>query len=80
MKNKNLSDEEKKALFRLKELAKRIHYHNNLYHDKDKSEISDSKFDKLVRDKFCQQGSSSLILFSSPIGGHVLYTPFNVNE
>ena len=46
MKNKNFSDEEKKALLRLKELAEIIHYNNKLYHEKDKPKISDYKFDK----------------------------------
>ena len=34
MKNKKLSNEEKKALLRLKKLAKIINYHNNFYHEK----------------------------------------------
>ena len=48
MKNKNLSDEEKKALLRLKKLVEKIHYHNKLYHEKDKPEISDNKFDNFI--------------------------------
>ena len=50
MKNKKLSYEEKKVLFRSKRLAKKIHYYNRLYHQEDKPEISDSKFDKLVKE------------------------------
>ena len=34
MKNKNLSDEEKKALFKLKKIAKKIKYYNKFYHEK----------------------------------------------
>ena len=75
MKNKKLSDEEKKALFRLKELAKKIHYHNNLYHEKDNSEISDSKFDELVRENnYLEKKFPHLILINSPnkvVGGRV---------
>ena len=44
MKNKKLNDEEKKALFKLKELANQIHYHNKLYHEQDKPKILDSEF------------------------------------
>ena len=73
MKNKKLSDEEKKALFKLKELSNKINYHNNLYHEKDKSEISDSKFDALVRENnILEKKFPHLILNNSPnkiVGG-----------
>jgi len=35
---------------RLKELSKVINYHNNLYHKLDKPEISDSDFDKYIKE------------------------------
>ena len=46
MKNKILSNEENKALIRLKELAKIVAYHNKLYHEKNIPKISDNKFNK----------------------------------
>lgn len=36
------------ALLRIEELTKTLHYHNNLYYQKDTSEISDFEFDKLL--------------------------------
>ena len=75
MKNKNLSDEEKKALLRLKKLVEKIHYHNKLYHEKDKPEISDNKFDKLVKENnILEKKFPHLILINSPnkiVGGSV---------
>ena len=50
MKNKQLNDEEKRALVKLKELAKRIQYHNKLYHEKDKPKIPDNKFDEYIKE------------------------------
>ena len=44
MNNKKLNDKEKKAQQLLKKLAKKIHYHNILYHEKNKPEIIDNKF------------------------------------
>ena len=35
---------------RLSELAKAIHKHNILYHEKDSPKISDSKFDSLIKE------------------------------
>ena len=75
MKNKQLSYEEKKALLRLKELSKKIHYYNKLYHQKDKSEISDNKFDKLIKENnLLEKKFPNLILSNSPnkfVGGNV---------
>ena len=75
MKNKYLKDEEKKVLFKLKELAKKIQYHNKLYHEKDKPEISDSIFDKLVKENnLLEKKYPYLILNNSPnkiVGGNV---------
>ena len=48
--NKKPKDLEKKALKRLKELAKQIHEHNKLYHEKDKPLISDKEFDLLIKE------------------------------
>ena len=50
MKNKKISDEEKKALFRLKQITKKIYYHNKLYHEKNRPEIPDNKFDELIKE------------------------------
>ena len=51
MKNKKKEIiDEKKARLRLKEISKQIQYHNKLYHEKDKPEISDSKFDELIKE------------------------------
>lgn len=38
----------KEALLRIEELSKTLHYHNNLYYQKDTSEISDYEFDRLL--------------------------------
>ena len=67
MKNKKLNDEEKKALFKLKELANQIHYHNKLYHEQDKPNILDSEFDKLIKENnFLEKKYPHLILNNSP--------------
>ena len=75
MKNKKLNYEEKTALIRLKELSKKIHYYNKLYHQKDSSEISDSKFDKLVKENnLLEKQFPDLVLNKSPnkfVGGNV---------
>ena len=75
MKNKKLNDEEKKALFKLKELANKIHYHNKLYHEQDKPKILDSEFDKLFKENnSLEKKYPHLILYNSPnkiIGGKV---------
>ena len=49
MKNKKQTYVEKKAKLRLEEIAKKIKYHNTLYHEKDRPEISDANFDKLIK-------------------------------
>ena len=51
MKNKKKEIfDKKKARLRLKEVSKQIQYHNKLYHEKDKPEISDSTFDELIKE------------------------------
>ena len=67
MKNKQLNDEEKRALVKLKELAKRIQYHNKLYHEKDKPKIPDNKFDEYIKENnFLEKKFPHLILRNSP--------------
>ncbi len=38
------------ALFRIETLSKTLHYHNNLYYQKDTTEISDFEFDALLKE------------------------------
>ena len=75
MKNKQFNDDEKKALLKLKELSKKIHYYNKLYHEKDKPEILDNKFDELVKENnLLEKKFPYLILHNSPnkiVGGSV---------
>ena len=67
MKNKKISDEEKKVLLRLKQITKKIYYHNKLYHEKNRPEISDSKFDELIKENnLLEKKYPHLILFNSP--------------
>ena len=66
-KNKKFNDLEKKALKRLKELAKQIQRHNKLYHEKDKPLISDKEFDLLVKENNqIEKKFPKLILQNSP--------------
>ena len=67
MKNKKISDEEKKVLLRLKQITKKIFYHNKLYHEKDRPEITDSKFDELIKENnLLEKKYPHLILANSP--------------
>ena len=43
-------DDKKNIIERLKDLAKLIEKHNDLYHTKDKPQITDEEYDKLVRE------------------------------
>ena len=49
-KKNNFSIKDNNIKKRLSELAKTIHKHNILYHEKDSPEISDSKFDSLIKE------------------------------
>ena len=70
---KSFSNEEKEIILKLKNLAKKIEFHNNLYHNKDKPVISDHDFDKLIQEnKNLERKYPNLILDESPnkkIGG-----------
>ena len=70
--NKLINEEEISK--RLKNLASLIHKHNKLYHQKDKPEITDKDFDKLVKENYeLERKFPHLILENSPnkfVGGH----------
>ena len=70
--NKLINEEE--ILKRLKNLASLIHKHNKLYHQKDKPEITDKDFDKIVKENYgLERKFPHLILENSPnkfVGGH----------
>ena len=70
--NKLINEEEISK--RLKNLASLIHKHNKLYHQKDKPEITDKDFDKLVKENNeLERKFPHLILENSPnkfVGGH----------
>ena len=52
MKKNNKLINEKEISKRLKNLASLIHKHNKLYHQKDRPEITDKDFDKLVKENY----------------------------
>ena len=70
--NKLINEEEISK--RLKNLASLIHKHNKLYHQKDKHQITDKDFDKLVKENNeLERKFPHLILENSPnkfVGGH----------
>jgi len=70
--NKLINEEEISK--RLKNLASLIHKHNKLYHQKDKPEITDKDFDKLVKENYeLERKFPHLILENSPnkfVGSH----------
>ena len=70
--NKLINEEEISK--RLKNLASLIHKHNKLYHQKDKPEITNKDFDKLVKENYeLERKFPHLILENSPnkfVGGH----------
>ena len=74
MKKINKLINEEKISKRLKNLASLIHKHNKLYHQKDRSEITDKDFDKLVKkNNELERKFPHLILENSPnkfVGGH----------
>ncbi|PPR47224.1 MAG: DNA ligase [Alphaproteobacteria bacterium MarineAlpha5_Bin9] len=65
--SKIINNEEKKALKKLKELSKKIKYHNDLYHAKDSPEINDKKYDDLIKENnLLEKKFPHLILKNSP--------------
>ena len=52
------------ALLRIEELSKTLHYHNNLYYQKDTSEISDYEFDTLLAELISLEKQQPFIDFS----------------
>ena len=67
MKNKKKTYVEKKVKLRLEAIAKKIQYHNMLYHEKDKPEISDTNFDKLIKENnYLEKKFPHLVLYNSP--------------
>ena len=64
---KNFKPKEEEIKSRLKQLASLIYKHNELYHQKDKPEITDSEFDKLIKENDeLEKRNPHLILKSSP--------------
>ena len=64
---KNFKSKEEEIKSRLKKLASLIYKHNELYHQKDKPELTDSEFDKLVKENNeLEKKYPHLILRSSP--------------
>ncbi len=74
MKKNNKPVNEKEISKRLRNLASLIHKHNKLYHQKDRPEITDKDFDKLVKENYVlERKFPHLILENSPnkfVGGH----------
>ena len=78
-----INNKEKKIKNRLKELSKIIHKHNNLYHKYDRPEISDSEFDKYVKENNeLENNFPNLVLKDSPnkIIGNQIYNKFEKIE
>ena len=62
-----LSNEEKKVLYKLKELAKKIIKHNKLYHEKDSPIINDKAYDDLIKyNNILEKKYPHLVLENSP--------------
>jgi len=62
-----LTNSEKQALTKLKNLSKKIIKNNELYHKYDKPEISDREFDKLIKENnLLEKKFPNLILKNSP--------------
>lgn len=60
--------DKKKAKGRIKKLSEEVFYHQKLYHEKDRPEISDEAYDSLVRElELLEKGFPELVLPDSPL-------------